>query len=177
MLSILPYFLINVSLIFLEIYFRNLICCSILPISSPKAFSLKSAALLAGIWTAKNYVLSSGMVWGDILSILVFLTVLPLAVEKGYRLKGLLTSIIFITIEVAMMNVVAMVAFPVAESLGYSSLTLVDVKSSFGNAVMVLICLPAVLIPTWIAGRLLKKSFSDREFSFWILCFLPIPIS
>ncbi len=177
MLSILPYFLANVSLIFLENLLRNVILCKTLPVRWPGGLVWGGTSVMTLLWAVNNYVLKNGVALLDIVIIFLFVFGFPCLVEKGHRLKGLLTTTIFMAIEVVMMNCLALVAFPIAEQLGYPAEYLVDRTTSFGNAIMILICFPTIFFPTWIVSRILRRSFTDRQFSVWILCFLPVPIS
>lgn len=177
MLPILPFFLANVSLIFLENFLRNLIYCKTLPVHWPKILVWGGTSITALLWAINNYALKNGNAVLDIIIMFLFVFGLPCLTEKGYRVKGLLTTAIFMAIEIAIMNCIALLAFPIVERLGYPVEYLVDRTTSFGNAIMVLICFPAILIPTWLISRILKRSFTDRKFSVWILCFLPILIS
>lgn len=177
MLSILPYFLANVSLVFLEAFLRSFIYSRTVPVRWSKTFLWGLTGVTVFFWVLNNYACQNGTAVLDIVIIFLFMFGAPCLTEKGFRLKGLLTSVIFIAIEVAMMNCVALAAFPIAGKLGYSPECLVDRTTSFGNAIMVLICFPAIIIPTWTASRILRKNFTNRHFSIWCLCFLPIPVS
>lgn len=177
MLSILPYFLTNVSLIFLENLIRNVILCKILPVRWPKILAWGGASVTTLLWAINNYALKNGVALLDIVIMFLFIFGFPCLAEKGHRLKGLLTTTIFMVIEIAVMNCLALIAFPVAEQLGYPPEYLVDRTTSFSNAIMVGICFPTILIPTWLVSLILKRSFADRQFSIWILLFLPIPVS
>jgi len=177
MLSILPYFLANVSLIFLENLLRNVIYCKTLPVRWPKILMWGGTSVTTLLWAINNYALKNGVALLDIGIMFLFIFGFPCLVEKGHRLKGLLTTTIFMIIEIVVMNCLALIAFPVVEQLGYPTEYLVDRTTSFGNAIMVLICFPTILIPTWLVSLLLRRSFTDRQLSVWILCFLPIPVS
>lgn len=177
MLSILPYFLTNVSLIFLENLIRNVILCKTLPVRWPKILAWGGASVTTLLWAINNYALKNGVALLDIVIMFLFIFGFPCLAEKGHRLKGLLTTTIFMVIEIAVMNCLALIAFPVAEQLGYPPEYLVDRTTSFSNAIMVGICFPTILIPTWLVSLILKRSFADRQFSIWILLFLPIPVS
>lgn len=177
MLSILPYFLANVSLIFLENLIRNVILCKILPVRWPKILAWGGTSVTTLLWAINNYALKNGVALLDIGIMFLFIFGFPCLAEKGHRLKGLLTTTIFMVIEIAVMNCLALIAFPLAEQMGYPPEYLVDRTTSFGNAIMVLICFPTILIPTWLVSLILRRSFADRQFSIWILLFLPIPVS
>ena len=177
MLPILPYFMTNVSLIFLENLLRNVIYCKTLPVRWPKILVWGGTSITTLLWAINNYALKNGVALLDIVIMFFFIFGVPCLAEKGHRLKGLLTTTIFMVIEIVVMNCLALIAFPVVEQLGYPPEYLVDRTTSFGNAIMVLICFPTILIPTWLVSLLLRRSFTDRQLSVWILCFLPIPVS
>lgn len=175
MLSILPYFLTNVALVFLEAFLRNILYIRTVPVRRPRVLLWGVTGVTVLIWAINSYAYATALL--DIIIMFLFVFVAPCLTEKGFRLKGLLTTVIFLAIEVAAMNGVALAAFPIAEQLGYSQDYLIDRTTSFGNAIMVLICFPVILLPTWLASRILRRIFTGRRFSVWGLCFLPIPIS
>lgn len=177
MLSVLPYFLANVSLIFAGSCLRNFLYSRTIPLRWPRSLVWGFTSFFTALWALNNYGLSHGAALLDMLIILLFVFVTPCFAEKGFRLKGLLTSAIFLVIEVTVMNLIVLVAFPIAQKLGYPPEYLIDRTSSFGNAIMTLICFTAVDLVTWVASWILKRIFEDWQFSVWILCFLPIPIS
>lgn len=177
MLSVLPYFLANVSLNFVGSIFRNFLYSRTIPLRWPRAFIWGFTGFFTTLWTINSYAFPNGTALLDLTIILLFTFGAPCFAEKGYRLKGLLTSAIFLAIEVTVMNLIALIAFPIAQKLGYPPEYLVDRTTSFGNAIMILICFSAVDLVTWGASRILKQIFEDWHFSVWILCFLPIPIS
>lgn len=177
MLAVLPYMLVNSALIFLYTCLRNVIYCRTLPMRWPRGLIWGCSLFFTLLWTCNNYLFENGSAILDSSIILLFLFGTPLFVEKGYRLKGVFTALLFMIIEIGVMSLVAIAAYPVVQYLGYPVTYLVDRTTSFGNAIMILICMPGILLCSWVTSLLLRKMFSDRNLSIWILCFLPIPIS
>lgn len=117
MLSVLPYFLANVALVFLEAFLRNILYIHTVPVRRPRVLLWGVTGVTVLIWAINSYAYATALL--DIVIMILFVFVAPCLTEKGFRLKGLLTTVIFLAIEVAGMNGVALAAFPIAEQLRY----------------------------------------------------------
>lgn len=173
----LRYILPNIFLIGLQAVCKNYFHSITTPIRWKKHFMVSYTLSILSLWTVNNIAFPEGAAILDILIITLCIVVPPLFAEKGYRLKAIITATIFTAIEIIVMYAVGLVAFPIAEHLGYPSQALVDKTTSYGNAIMALICTPVILVSDYLAATLLRKLFANRHLTFWTLCFLPIPIS
>ena len=80
-------------------------------------------------------------------------------------------------LTIAIMFVVSLVAFPVAEKLQIPAQVLTDTKRSFGNAIMSFLCQPIFALVCFFYYRLVKKGLPRVRLSPTLLFLLLIPIS
>lgn len=171
------YFLCNCLLVTLTTTYQMLLISRTASICRPRFFLIFSSVVGAVLWTLNNYLLAPGAANLDTVIILFLLLMPPLFANKGSRLKAFFLMSVFLGIQIAVMYIVALFAFPLAEQLGYSPIILVDKYTSFGNAIMTVLCFCINAPLCYLSARLIDRFFSRKKMSVWLLCFLPIPIS
>lgn len=173
----LPYLIANVLCASLGTILQYILLCRTVPIRRPRLYSTIAVTVSIILWVLNNYVFESVSAVIDIVITAGTSLVAPLLTKKGYRIKALVAMSVYTVIQIMGMYVVGLFAFPIAEQLGYSAMDLINKTSSYTNAIMALICFIIYLPAAYLGHLLLKKVFSNAQFSAWILCFLPIPIS
>lgn len=147
------------------------------PMRHPNRYIVFSSSLLTGIWFTNSYILPDATSIGDTVTIFVDFLLAWLFAERGYRLKSLVSMIVYMFCMILENYLVGLAAFPIAESMGYSAEFLVD-KYHYANALMCLICFFPMSALTYLAHLLLKRLWNTTPGSFrWLLLFVPIPIS
>lgn len=105
----------------------------------PNRYIVLSSSILTGIWFTNNYLLPKASSLGDTVTIFANFLLAWLFAERGYRLKSLVSMIVYMFCMILANYLVGLAAFPIAESMGYSADFLVD-KYHYANALMCLIC-------------------------------------
>ena len=146
------------------------------PMRHPNRYIVLSSSILTGIWFTNNYILPEASSIGDTVTIFANFLLAWLFAERGYRLKSLVSMIVYMFCMILGNYLVGLAAFPIAESLGYSAEFLVD-KYHYANALMCLICFFPVAALTYLAHLLLKRLWNTPGSFRWLLLFVPIPIS
>lgn len=142
----------------------------------PNRYIVLSSSILTGIWFTNNYLLPKASSLGDTVTIFANFLLAWLFAERGYRLKSLVSMIVYMFCMILANYLVGLAAFPIAESMGYSADFLVD-KYHYANALMCLICFFPTAALTYLAHLLLKRLWNTPGSFRWLLLFVPIPIS
>ena len=146
------------------------------PMRHPNRYIVLSSSILTGIWFTNNYLLPKASSLGDTVTIFANFLLAWLFAERGYRLKSLVSMIVYMFCMILANYLVGLAAFPIAESMGYSADFLVD-KYHYANALMCLICFFPTAALTYLAHLLLKRLWNTPGSFRWLLLFVPIPIS
>lgn len=146
------------------------------PMRRPTRYIVLSSSILTGIWLTKNYISPDAAAIGDTVTIFSSFLLAWLFADRGYRLKSLVSMIVYMFCMILANYLVELAAFPIAESMGYSADFLVD-KYHYANALMCLICFFPVATLTYLAHLLLKRLWNTPGSFRWLLLFVPIPIS
>lgn len=172
----LPYFLANLLVIPLGTLYQNYLVCKSATVPHAKLYMLACTGGSTVLWIVNNYVLTPSVAV-DIAVIVILLATSFLFASKGSRLRALLTMTVLLGVELVVYFLLGLIAFPIAETLGYEAADLINKTSSYGNAVMALICLVVSVPPMYFSYVFLKKFLISPKLSPWVLLFLPIPIS
>lgn len=146
------------------------------PMRQPTRYIVLSSSILTGIWLTKSYISPDAAAIGDTATIFSSFLLAWLFADRGYRLKSLVSMIVYMFCMILANYLVGLAAFPIAESMGYSADFLVD-KYHYANALMCLICFFPVAALTYLAHLLLKRLWNTPGSFRWLLLFTPIPIS
>lgn len=172
----LPYFLANLLIIPLGTLYQNYLVCKSATVPHPWLYRLVCTGGSTVLWIMNNYVWVPSVA-SDIATIAILLTTSFLFASKGSRLRALLTMTVLLGAELVVYFLLGLVAFPIGEALGYEAADLINKTSSYGNAIMGLICLALSIPPMYFSYVFLKKFLIIPKLSPWVLLFLPIPIS
>ncbi len=172
----LPYFLANLLIIPLGTLYQNYLVCKSAVIPHPWLYAFACTGSTTVLWVINNYVLTS-TVAVDVTVVAILLVTSFLFADKGSRLRALLTMTVLLGAQLVAYFLLGLIAYPIGEALGYEAADLINKTSSYGNAIMSLICL-AVSVPSmYFSYVFLKKFLIIPKLSPWALLFLPIPIS
>lgn len=172
----LPYFLANLLVIPLGTLYQNYLVCKSATIPHPWLYTLVCTGGSTVLWVINNYVLTPSVAT-DITIVIVLLATAFLFASKGSHLRALLTITVLLGAQLAVYFLLGLVAYPIGEVLGYEVEDLINKTTSYGNAIMSLICFIVTVPPMYLSYVLLKKFLISPKLSPWVLLFLPIPIS
>lgn len=173
----LSYLIANVICVSLGTILQYILLCKTVPVHRPRLYTTVAVTVSMILWTINVYVFENVTALIDVIITIGTPLSASLFAKKGYRIKAVIAMSVYSGIQIMVMYVVALFAYPIAGQLGYSAMDLINVTSSYINAVMALVCFFFYLPVVCLGNLLLKKIFSNARFSVWLLCFLPIPIS
>lgn len=168
--------LVNLICVSPSTIFQLYIQSKTVPMRHPGRYILFTSVLLSGIWLTNNYLLPNPTPLWDTLTIFTDFLLAWLFAQKGYRLKSLVSMVVYMLAMILANYLVGLAAFPIARSMGYSAEFLVD-KYHYANAIMSLICFFPLSALTYLAHLLLKQLWNRPGIFRWLLLFTPIPIS
>lgn len=143
----------------------------------PRLYVWAASFLGLAIWTLNNYLLPNPSPLLDAFTV-VFAVVSSFCVSpRGQKWQGAVATLGLAVLTIAIMFVVSLVAFPVAEKLQIPAQVLTDTKGSFGNAMMSFLCQPIFALVCFFYYRLVKNRLPRMRLSPTLLFLLLIPIS
>ena len=143
----------------------------------PRLYVWAASLLGLAIWTLNNYLLPNPSPLLDTFTV-VFAVVSSFCVSpRGQKWQSAVATLGLAVLTIAIMFVVSLVAFPVAEKLHIPAQVLTDTKRSFGNAIMSFLCQPIFALVCFFYYRLVKKGLPRVRLSPTLLFLLLIPIS
>lgn len=143
----------------------------------PRLYVWAASLLGLAIWTLNNYLLPNPSPLLDTFTV-VFAVVGSFCVSpRGQKWQGAVATLGLAVLTIAIMFVVSLVAFPLAEKLHIPAQVLTDTKGSFGNAMMSFLCQPIFALVCFFYYRLVKNRLPRMRLSPTLLFLLLIPIS
>ena len=135
------------------------------------------AVLFLGLWTVNNYLLPAPSALLDAATVVGSLVYVFCIAPRGHKIGDAIASLGLLASTIAIMFVLSLFTFPIAEKLQIPPEVLVDRKDSFGNAIMTFLC-QLLFIPVCLGYyRFVTRVLPRWHLSPKLLFFLPIPIS
>ena len=167
-------FLIHLVAVFLGSILQVILLCKTVQVHKPRIYIWLNIFIAISIWCINNYLLPETSAFLGLIMAIQYPVSTVLFAQKGQRLKAMVAISVYIGVQMIVVWLVGLVAFPVGEQLGYSA---ADLRSKEIAPLMSLICL-FVYWPIVLYTQRLIKKLLDKQFSFlWQMIFLPIPIS
>lgn len=129
------------------------------------------------LWVINYYLLPENTPFMDLIGILLSIATVVFFAQKGRRWKAAISIMITLPLQIILNYFLGLIAFPIAQKLGYPPNELMNFTTSFGRVIMSSIML-FLLFPLYLlAERLIALIFDSKGQLSSILYFLPILIS
>lgn len=148
----------------------------LIPMRYPYLYVWAGTAFQMLLWTLNNYILPEPTATIDTIVILSSFIFSWLFAKQGYRMRAILAVVVYVLAIILGNYAVSVVAYPIAESLGYSAAVLND-GNSYAYMIMCMVCTITLCPVMYLFYLLLKHIFAPNNFSRWAMLFLPILVS